>query len=80
MATRSVIEIQGPGDVRLVSNVTMPCLRDDFIVVKTEFVALNPTETLHIDYLPSVRAIVVCGYSGVVQEVGSAVTNLQRGD
>ena len=79
MATRNAIQIQGPGDAKLVSNVPMPRLRDDFIIVKTEFVALNPTDTLHIDYLASVGAIVGCDYSGVVQEVGCAVTNLQKG-
>ena len=80
MATRTAIQIHGPGDARVISGVPMPRLRDDFIIVKPEFVALNPTDTWHIDDIPSPGAIVGCDYSGVVQEVGSAVTNFQRGD
>ena len=80
MATRTAIQTRGPGDAKVVSDVPMPRLRDDFIIVKPEFVALNPVDTLFIDYLPSPGAIVGCDYSGIVQEVGSAVTNLQKGD
>ena len=59
----------------------MPSLRDQFIIVKTEYVALNPTDVLHIDQLASPGAIVGCDYSGVVEEVGKAVTNgLKKGD
>lgn len=81
MTTRRAIQIQGPGEAKLVEHVPMPSLRDDFIIVKTRYVALNPTDTLHVDYLPSPGAIVGCDYSGVVEEVGKAVTNgLRKGD
>lgn len=59
----------------------MPSLYNHFIIVKPEYVALNPTDVLHIDQLPSPGAIVGCDYSGVVEQVGEAVTNgLRKGD
>lgn len=81
MTTRRAIQIESPGEARLVEDVPIPSLRDDFIIVKPQYVALNPTDTLHIDYLASPGAIVGCDYSGVVEEVGKAVTNgLRKGD
>lgn len=81
MTTRRAIQIQSAGDAKLVENIPKPSLRDDFITVKTEYVALNPTDTLHIDRLPSPGAIVGCDYSGVVEEVGKGVTiDLKKGD
>lgn len=65
----------------MVEDLPMPSLRDDFIIVKTEYVALNPTDMYHVDRWPSPGALVGCDYSGVVEEVGKAVKNgLRKGD
>lgn len=62
-------------------DVPKPSLRDEFIIVKTEFVALNPTDWMHLDKFPSPGAIIGCDFSGVVEEVGKGVTNdLKKGD
>ena len=81
MTTRKAIQIQGAGEAKFVEDVPLPSLRDDFILVRTEYVALNPTDFMHIDQQASPGAIVGCDYSGVVEEVGKAVTNnLKKGD
>ncbi|KAL7948025.1 GroES-like protein [Trichoderma barbatum] len=73
MATQTAIQIKGPGKAEIVKDSPMPKLRDDYIIVKTAAVALNPTDWKQIDYLASPGAIVGCDYSGVVERVGSAV-------
>lgn len=56
-----------------VDNVPIPQLRDDYILVKTKAVALNPGDWKLIDYLAAPGEIVGCDYSGVVVEVGARV-------
>lgn len=73
MAMQTAIQIKGPGKAQIVKDTPMPKLRDDYIIVKTAAVALNPTDWKQIDYLPSPGAIVGCDYSGVVERVGPAV-------
>lgn len=73
--SQRAIQIQAPGEAKLVSDAPIPKLRDDYIKVKTVAVALNPTDWKHIDFLATKGAIVGCDYSGIVEEVGSAVTN-----
>ncbi|KAL6797815.1 GroES-like protein [Trichoderma sp. SZMC 28013] len=73
MAMQTAIQIKGPGKAQIVKDTPMPKLRDDYIIVKTAAVALNPTDWKQIDYLPSPGAIVGCDYSGVVEKVGPAV-------
>lgn len=81
MTTRRAIQIQNAGEAKLVEDVPKPKLRDEFIIVKTEFVALNPTDFMHLDNFPSSGAIIGCDFSGVVEEVGKGVTNdLKKGD
>ncbi|KZF20177.1 oxidoreductase-like protein [Xylona heveae TC161] len=81
MSTQSAIQIESTGVAKLVQNAPVPTLRDDYILVKTAAVALNPTDWKHIDFLASKGAIVGCDYSGVVEKVGPAVTNsLKPGD
>jgi NADPH:quinone reductase-like Zn-dependent oxidoreductase len=60
----------------------IPKLRDEYILVKTEAIALNPTDWKHLDYnLVSDGALIGCDFSGTVLEVGKAVTkNWQKGD
>jgi len=64
-----------------VQQVPVPTLDDDFILVKTHAVALNPTDWKHIDYMPSPGARVGCDYAGTVLEVGAKVTkDFKKGD
>lgn len=81
MATRKALQIKGTGRAELVSDVPFPKLRDDYILVKTVAVALNPTDWKHIDWFGSAGAIVGCDYAGIVQEVGSKVNkSFAKGD
>lgn len=68
------IKIKSAGMAELVHDAPIPKLRDDYILVKTAAVALNPTDWKHIDELATPGATVGCDYSGIVQEVGSAVS------
>ncbi|UKZ47826.1 hypothetical protein TrVGV298_002058 [Trichoderma virens] len=78
MSMQTAIQIKGPGKAEIVKDTPMPKLRDDYIIVKTAAVALNPTDWKQIDYLPSPGAIVGCDYSGIVEQVGSAVKHGPR--
>ncbi|RFU29412.1 hypothetical protein B7463_g6920, partial [Scytalidium lignicola] len=64
-----------------IQEVPIPTFGDDFILVKTHALALNPTDWKHIDYLPSPGSRVGCDYAGTVLEVGSKVTkDFKKGD
>ncbi|KAL4893818.1 chaperonin 10-like protein [Aspergillus ambiguus] len=59
----------------------IPSLRDDYILVKTVSVALNPTDWKHIEFLASPGVLVGCDYAGIVEEVGKNVTKpFRKGD
>lgn len=73
MATQTAIQMKGPGKAEIVTDTPMPRLRDDYIIVKTAAVALNPIDWKQIDDLTCPGAIVGCDYSGVVEQVGPAV-------
>lgn len=59
-----------------------PKLRDDYILVKTVAVALNPTDWKHIaGGIAAEDGLSGCDYAGVVEEVGSKVTKaFKKGD
>jgi NADPH:quinone reductase-like Zn-dependent oxidoreductase len=81
MTVQKAIQIKASGHAELVTDAPIPKLRDDYIIVKTAAVALNPTDWKHIDFLASPGAIVGCDYSGTVEQVGAAVRNgLKVGD
>lgn len=82
MATQKGIQAQGrPGEAKLVSNLSIPKVRDEWILVKVAAVALNPTDWKHIDRLDVKGPIFGCDYAGIVEEVGNAVTiDLKKGD
>jgi NADPH:quinone reductase-like Zn-dependent oxidoreductase len=69
-------------DVSEVKNdVPLPKLPgDDWILVNTKAVALNPTDWKSIANSPSPGALAGCDYAGVVEEVGEGVKNLKTGD
>jgi NADPH:quinone reductase-like Zn-dependent oxidoreductase len=79
--TQNAILIRSRGVVELARDVPMPKLRDDHILVKTVAVALNPTDWKHIDFVPTIGALVGCDYAGIVEEVGPGVTkSFKKGD
>lgn len=64
-----------------IQTVPLPKLRDTYVLVKVEAVALNPTDWKHIDYLATPGATVGCDFAGTVEEVGSKVTkSWKKGD
>ena len=74
MSTRKAVVHKTKGVAEIRSDVPLPKLRDEYIIVKTKAVALNPTDWKSLDGRTSAGAIVGCDYAGVVEEVGKAVT------
>ena len=54
--------------------IPIPKLRDDYVLVRTVAIALNPTDWTTIDAPGEDGTIVGCDFSGIVEEVGTAVT------
>ncbi|KAM0320007.1 hypothetical protein ACHAO8_000600 [Botrytis cinerea] len=80
MPSNIAIVVQKPGEAKAVE-ASIPILRDDYILVRTKAVALNPTDWKHIEWLTSNGARIGCDYAGIVEEVGSAVTkDFKKGD
>ena len=52
MSKNHAVIVQKPGEVQ-VQEASIPRLRDDYILVKTKAVALNPTDWKHVDFLTS---------------------------
>ena len=81
MATQVAIEIKGKGDAQFTNQRHKPSLRDDYILVKTVAVALNPADWKHIDFMPTEGALSGCDYAGTVEEVGTKVNKpFKKGD
>jgi NADPH:quinone reductase-like Zn-dependent oxidoreductase len=74
------IKILSPGHAA-VDDVPIPKLpSQEWALIRTVAVALNPTDWKHIEHL-KVPAIVGCDFAGIVEEVGSDVTKeLKKGD
>jgi NADPH:quinone reductase-like Zn-dependent oxidoreductase len=79
---QSAVVISQPGVVSLVHDRPIPTLRDDYILVKTVAVALNPTDWKHIDFIvKEAGPLVGCDYAGIVEAVGPKVTkSFKKGD
>ncbi len=58
--------------------IPLPHLPDDYILVRTVAVALNPTDWQTLDAQGLPGSIMGCDYAGVVEEVGSAVSTKVR--
>lgn len=81
MSVQKAVVHKSNGVSELRSDVPLPTLPgDDWILVKTKAVALNPTDWKNIDKATAPGAIAGCDYAGVVEEVGNAVTKLKVGD
>ncbi|KAN0102646.1 GroES (chaperonin 10)-like protein [Hyaloscypha variabilis] len=61
-----------------VKKVQRPSIRPSEVLVKVYSVACNPTDVAHIDIVGPAHSIVGCEYSGVVEEVGTAATDVWK--
>lgn len=76
---KAVVQVEkGVSEVR--SDVPIPKVQDNFIIVRTKAVALNPTDWKSIQNTPSKGALVGCDYAGIVEEVGKGVEDVKVGD
>ncbi|KAK5045050.1 hypothetical protein LTR84_010198 [Exophiala bonariae] len=80
-STMKAVVIRGK-EAKLERDRALPKLRDDYILVKTEAVALNPTDWKHVAFgLGAEGGLVGCDFAGTVIEVGNAVTKgWKKGD
>lgn len=76
------VVITKPGTAE-VKTVSLPKLRDDYILVRATAVAVNPSDWKHVD-MPvdgNVGTRVGSDYAGIVEQVGSKVTKpFAKGD
>lgn len=71
---------QGTG-CAVLKSLPIPKLLDDYILVRTAAVALNPTDWTTLDAPGDDGTLVGCDYSGIVEEVGKAVKkSWKKGD
>ncbi|KAK5164025.1 uncharacterized protein LTR77_010116 [Saxophila tyrrhenica] len=64
-----------------VQDVKVPELKDEHLLVKIRYAALNPTDWKHIDYIPHVGSTVGCDWMGTIEEVGPNVNgSWKKGD
>lgn len=71
----------GPGQAALVHDRPLPSLRDGYLLVKTQAVALNPTDWKHIEVTQKPGILFGCDYAGVVEKLGPGVpSHFQIGD
>ncbi|KAL4940481.1 hypothetical protein BDV06DRAFT_196588 [Aspergillus oleicola] len=81
MTTQKAVIITDPQQGNLVTDRSIPTLRDDYLLIKTVSVALNPTDWKHIAYIAPVGVLVGCDYAGIVEEVGKDVKKpFKKGD
>lgn len=75
------VVITKPGTAE-VKTVPLPTLPDDYILVRTTAVAVNPTDWKHIDNTAGTEGTRSgCDYAGVVEQVGPSVTKpFAKGD
>lgn len=65
----------------VLKSIPIPELRDDYVLVRTVAVALNPTDWTTLDAVGDDGTIVGCDYAGIVEEVGKAVKkDFKKGD
>ncbi|KAJ5887789.1 hypothetical protein N7495_007830 [Penicillium taxi] len=81
MSTQKAVVIISPKVAGLVTDRPIPKLRDDYILVKTVAVGLNPTDWKHIEYVASPGVLVGCDYAGTVEATGKDVhESFKKGD
>lgn len=81
MSTQKAIVITGPEKAELVTDRSIPALRDNCLLVKTIAVGLNPTDWKAISRSPPTGLTVGCDFAGIVEAVGKDVKKQwQKGD
>jgi NADPH:quinone reductase-like Zn-dependent oxidoreductase len=80
MTTKAIVYVEK--GKAAIQDVPIPKLRDDYILVKVNAVALNPTDWKGVDLgMGEVSSRIGCDYAGVVEEVGPKVTKtFKNGD
>jgi NADPH:quinone reductase-like Zn-dependent oxidoreductase len=74
MPTQRAVVHKEKGAFEVRDDVPLPRLRDEYMLVKTKAVALNPTDWKKVIKATSPGAIAGCDYAGVVEQIGSKVT------
>ncbi|KAL0936545.1 zinc-binding oxidoreductase [Colletotrichum truncatum] len=84
MAENQAVKTIEAGVAKVVDAPIPKLPADDYILVKTTAVAINPTDWKHVDMADKVGCVgiwVGCDYAGVVEEVGPGVTkDFKKGD
>ncbi|KAF9876428.1 hypothetical protein CkaCkLH20_05836 [Colletotrichum karsti] len=84
MAQNQAVKTIEAGVAKVVDAPVPKLPRDDYILVKTTAVAINPTDWKHVDLADKAGCVgiwVGCDYAGVVEEVGPGVTkDFKKGD
>lgn len=70
---QKAIIIRDLGQAEFVSNRSIPRLRDDYLLVRTVAVALNPIDWKRLENTPAPGATMGHDYAGVVVEVGKSI-------
>ncbi|KAK2023378.1 zinc-binding dehydrogenase [Colletotrichum zoysiae] len=84
MAQNQAVKTIAPGVAKVVDAPVPALPADDYILVKTTAVAINPTDWKHVDFADKAGCVgiwVGCDYAGIVEEVGKGVTkDFKKGD
>lgn len=71
----------GGAGAHVQSDVPIPTIKSNEILIKVKAVALNPTDFKHVDMISPSHSIIGCDYAGVVDKVGDAAkTRWKVGD
>ncbi|KAK5695785.1 hypothetical protein LTR97_008205 [Elasticomyces elasticus] len=71
---------EGAGNA-VVRPIPLPKLRENYVLIRTVAIALNPTDWTTLDANGDDGTIAGCDFAGIVEEVGSAVTkSFKKGD
>lgn len=54
--------------------IPIPRLLDDYLLIRTVTVAINPTDWTTLDAVGDNGTLVGCDWAGIVEEIGPAVT------
>jgi NADPH:quinone reductase-like Zn-dependent oxidoreductase len=73
MPAQKAIIVTQPKTAGLVIDRAIPKLRDDYVLVKTVSVGLNPSDWKHVDFLSPPGVLLGGDYSGIVEAVGKDV-------
>ncbi|KAI1442584.1 GroES-like protein [Annulohypoxylon stygium] len=81
--TQKALVVARKGEYEIRHDFPMPIVGDDEIMIRSHYVGLNPIDWKSVDYnfcLPDFPWVTGREMSGVVAQVGSAVTSFKEGD